>query len=86
MLLDECLPKKGNILYATVEDNGVGRKISKVSQPIFIKKESLGMKLTQERLNILNEVKHIKARFNIIDLFTNENTPAGTKVELSLAA
>jgi hypothetical protein len=44
------------------------------------------MKLTQERLNILNEVKHIKARFNIIDLFTNENTPAGTKVELSLPA
>ncbi len=79
------ISKKDNALYATVEDNGVGRDMSKkVRQPMLIKKESLGMKLTEERLKILNELKKIKAQFKITDLFTKENTPAGTRVELSL--
>ena len=79
------ISKKGNVLFATVEDNGVGRSMSSQgAQPILHKKESLGMKLTEERLKILNELKNIKAQFTIIDLFTDENKPAGTKVELSL--
>ena len=79
------IAKKDNVLYATVEDNGVGRSMSNhVAQPMLHKKESLGMKLTEERLKILNELKNIKAQFTIIDLFTDENKPAGTKVELSL--
>ncbi len=77
--------KKDNTLYATVEDNGVGRDMTKKpQQPLLMKKESLGMKLTEERLKILNELKKIKAQFEIIDLFTRDNRPAGTKVELSL--
>jgi len=48
-----------------------------------LKRESLGVKLTEERLKILNEQKKAKAQFNIIDLFTEENKPAGTRVELS---
>jgi tetratricopeptide (TPR) repeat protein len=77
--------KRDNALYATVEDNGVGRNMSKqVQPPMLIKKESLGMKLTEERLKILNELKKIKAEFKITDLFTKDNQPAGTKVELSL--
>ena len=77
--------KKNNSLYATVEDNGVGRDMTKkTTQNILMKKESLGMKLTEERLKILNELKNIKAEFKITDLFTRENLPAGTKVELSL--
>ena len=79
------IAKKDNALYATVEDNGVGRDTSKEGvRPMLLKKESLGMKLTEERLKILNELKNIKAQFEITDLFTNENKPAGTKVELSL--
>ena len=83
--IDIYISKKDNAIYATVEDNGVGRDMSKqVSQPLLHKKESLGMKLTEERLKILNELKKIKAQFKIVDLFTKENKPAGTKVELSL--
>jgi tetratricopeptide (TPR) repeat protein len=79
------ISKKDNALYATIEDNGVGRDKSKqVQQPMLIKKESLGMKLTEERLKILNELKKIKAEFKITDLFTKDNRSAGTKVELSL--
>ena len=83
--IDIYISKKGSALHATVEDNGVGRDLSrKTAQPIFIKKESLGMKLTEERLSILNKLKNMKAYFTITDLFTTGNHPAGTKVELSL--
>ena len=83
--IDIYLSKNANALYATVEDNGVGRDMSKqVAQPMLVKKESLGMKLTEERLKILNELKKVKAQFSITDLFSNDNKPVGTKVELSL--
>ena len=79
------ITKIDNALHATVEDNGVGRDMSKqVAQPMLMKKESLGMKLTEERLKVLNEVKKFNARFIITDLFTKDNQPSGTKVELSL--
>ena len=77
--------KRDHTLFATVEDNGVGRSITKQGiHPILQRKESLGIKLTEERLKILNEQKAINAQFEIIDLFTSENQPSGTKVELSL--
>ena len=77
--------KNDNALCATVEDNGVGRDMSRqVAQPMLLKKESLGMKLTEERLKVLNEVKKTNAKFIVTDIKSNENKPAGTKVELSL--
>ncbi|CAN5664479.1 hypothetical protein BH11BAC1_BH11BAC1_00080 [soil metagenome] len=83
--IDIFISKKDNALYATVEDNGIGRDMSKnLAHPMLLKKESLGMKLTEERLKILNEIKKIKAQFKITDLFTMENKPTGTRVELSL--
>ncbi len=83
--IDIYLIKKDNALFATVEDNGVGRDMSKkVEYPMLSKKESLGMKLTEERLKILNELKKIKAQFKITDLYTKDDKPSGTKVELSL--
>ncbi|MEO8087965.1 MAG: tetratricopeptide repeat protein [Bacteroidota bacterium] len=83
--IDVFISKKDNALYATVEDNGIGRDMSKnKAHPMLLKKESLGMKLTEERLKILNEIKKIKAQFKITDLFTKENKPIGTRVELSL--
>lgn len=83
--IDIYLIKKDNALFATVEDNGIGRDMSKkVEHPMLNKKESLGMKLTEERLKILNEWKKIKAQFKITDLYTKDDKPSGTKVELSL--
>lgn len=83
--IDISLLKKENILYAIVTDNGVGRNnAQKHIKPIFSKRQSLGIKLTQDRLNTLNETRHINAGFTITDLFDEEQNPAGTKVELSL--
>lgn len=83
--IDISLAKKENVLYGAVTDNGVGRgNAEKNINPIFAKHESLGIKLTQDRLNTLNETRHIDANFTITDLFDEKHKPAGTKVELSL--
>lgn len=77
--------KVNNTLVCTVEDNGIGRDLNKkVGQPMLLKKESLGMKLTEERLKILSELKKMKACFNITDLFNSENKSTGTRIEVSL--
>ncbi len=79
------ISRHNDSIHAVVEDNGVGRESSsQVKHPLLLKKESLGMKLTEERIKIFNELKKIKSHFYITDLFTHENEPAGTKVELTL--
>jgi hypothetical protein len=48
------------------------------------KRESLGMKITQERLNIINQQKKVNATVNIVDLKDQQNNPTGLRVELLL--
>jgi tetratricopeptide (TPR) repeat protein len=79
------ITKKGEELHCTVEDDGIGRDLSKkVEKPMLLKKESLGMKLTEERLKIINELKKFKSEFRIVDLTSADNKPNGTRVELSI--
>lgn len=76
--------QKGNELHAVVEDNGIGRKgVEEVDQTNELKKESLGMKLTEERLRIFGELKKFSARLQVTDLFQGEISN-GTRVELIL--
>ncbi len=71
-------------LVCIVEDNGVGRNYESSQKSFAFKKESLGIRLTEERLKIINAVKKVNACFNITDLFTTDNKPCGTRVELVL--
>jgi sensor histidine kinase YesM len=83
--IDIALSKKEGVLYAIVTDNGTGRSNKESDlKPLPLKRESLGTKLTQDRLNTLNETRNTHARFTITDLFDEKQSPAGTKVELSL--
>jgi tetratricopeptide (TPR) repeat protein len=83
--IDIYLAQKDDMLFATVKDNGVGRKnSSKVNHSPFVKKESLGMKLTEERLKVINETKKTNSYFKITDLYSDDEAPSGTEVELSL--
>lgn len=78
------ISKKEQELHVIVEDDGVGRyNNSQFQQPSFFKRESLGIKITQERLYILNRIKNINAAFKIVDL-TKNDIATGTRVELNL--
>lgn len=68
---------EGNLLKVQIEDNGVGRQRNKVKEGY----ESLALKVTEERLNLLNTVyKQNTGSLRFVDLFDAQLAPIGTKV------
>jgi tetratricopeptide (TPR) repeat protein len=70
------IKKEAEMLYCIIEDNGYGRKQKETLKTV--PKKSFGLKITQERLDILNKINNTKAQFKIFDL------EPGTRVELRL--
>jgi len=77
---------EGKLMQCTIEDNGIGRKKAmEIKRKSDSKKHrSLGMKVTQERLDILNEKNKGEVSVKIIDLKDESGNPRGTKVELRI--
>ncbi|MCT4581675.1 MAG: histidine kinase [Flavobacteriales bacterium] len=72
---------KEGVLYCTIDDNGVGRAAAaKLKARRKIKSKSVGMRITKDRLNILNEDSNI----NVIieDKKDKESLATGTKVTI----
>ncbi len=78
------LTSKNNFLICTIIDNGIGReKSSEIKRTMpGTKHKSLGMKITEDRLRIINEVSNSKLSVTITDLKDEEGNALGTKVEL----
>jgi hypothetical protein len=76
-----------NMIHYVIEDNGIGRDQSgiynRLNKPYH---KSVGMKLTQDRINIFNQHSDTADSVKIIDLFDDENKPAGTRIEFALKA
>jgi ligand-binding sensor domain-containing protein/two-component sensor histidine kinase len=71
-------------IICTIQDNGIGRKKSQAlrtssKQPAH---ESMGMKITGERLEVLNRIHHSHLSVQITDLEDAHKNALGTKVEL----
>ncbi len=77
-ILISIIKLNGNLIIS-VEDNGVGRKNSTKENNLF-SKESMGIKITRERLTRL---KNKNSRLEITDLISN-NIPTGTRVQIIL--
>jgi ligand-binding sensor domain-containing protein len=78
------LSSENNFLICTIVDNGIGReKASEIRRMMPVKNyRPLGMKITEDRLRILNEINNSKLSVTITDLKDSNNQPLGTKVEL----
>ena len=72
-----------NMIKCIVEDNGCGGATLPTTDSNK-KRKSLGIKITQDRLNIINQLKKAKAVVNIFDLKDAENKPYGSRIELLL--
>jgi tetratricopeptide (TPR) repeat protein len=72
--------KEDNMVICTVEDNGVGRqKAMEMKETTAAHKdESLGMKITSDRIDIINKIKKTKAIISVTDL------SEGMRVEVKL--
>jgi ligand-binding sensor domain-containing protein len=76
---------KGNQLHICIEDNGIGRKRSeeiKARQPV--RNSSHGMKVTAERMAMLNNKVNEQSEILITDLTDSSGIPCGTRVDLVL--
>ncbi len=83
-LLTITIRNEEQFIVCTITDNGIGRKKAaeiKRTMP-GNKHKSLGMKITEERLRILNEISQSKHSVKIIDLINDDGSAAGTTVEL----
>jgi tetratricopeptide (TPR) repeat protein len=78
---------QGDTIKYTIQDNGIGREKAKVynmhNKPYH---KSVGLKITEERINIYNDAPEKKDAINIIDLYDANKKPDGTKVEIVLKA
>ncbi|HTE25304.1 two-component regulator propeller domain-containing protein [Flavitalea sp.] len=74
-----------NMIKVVIEDNGVGReKAKELRSKSATTRKSLGMKLTENRLSLLNKYAELTASVDIIDLKTEGETAEGTKVVLKI--
>lgn len=74
-----------NLLEATIEDNGVGRKkAEELRSKTTLKKKSYGAEITKNRIETLNKTLTEKTFFEIIDLYNPENEAIGTKVLIKI--
>jgi sensor histidine kinase YesM len=67
-------------LQMEIIDNGIGRKKSaEIKQQKLLKRKSVGIKLSKERLKHFGENYNNTSDLNITDLYDNDE-PIGTKV------
>ncbi|MEZ5199375.1 MAG: tetratricopeptide repeat protein [Bacteroidales bacterium] len=80
-ILELDFEKQDGILKCSVLDDGIGRKkANEINRILNPEHQSLGMKVTQERLQTLQKDKNTLAGIEIRDLTNNAGEPAGTLV------
>lgn len=78
------IAEKDNMLIFEIEDDGIGRAAAqKLRQQNFPGHKSIGLKVTEERLKLINE--HHNVSFEIEDLMDESHQPLGTKVRIWIA-
>ncbi len=75
--------KPNRMLYCLIEDNGIGRVKREAlkegsQQSDYISK---GIQITKDRLQLVNELRDRPANFKITDLYDEDGSPRGTRVE-----
>jgi ligand-binding sensor domain-containing protein len=82
--IEVLISQSEKYIICTIQDNGIGRKKAqekrlRSSQPSH---ESMGMKITSERLEVLNRMHHSDLSVKITDMEDERRNALGTKVEI----
>jgi sensor histidine kinase YesM len=81
--LDILLRVYADILTCTITDNGVGRAVAAAaSSKSAQKRKSMGIDITQQRLNLINGPADNGHSVAIEDLYDSQGAPAGTRVTI----
>jgi len=72
-------------LFLTVRDNGIGRKqASEEADKKSTRYHSMGLKLTEERIDLLRQTRDRKSKVTINDLVNTDGSSAGTEVVVKI--
>ena len=85
-LVKISITKKDEDLQCVIEDNGIGRaKAAEIkAQKPTNHKRSMGMQITQDRIEIINKLYNMNASVQIHDMTDAGGVAKGTKVELTI--
>ena len=74
-----------NRIVCTIVDNGIGRRNSSlINQGKLKHHESLGMKVTEERIHMIENSTNQRVEIDIIDLEDSHGNAIGTKVMIKI--
>jgi lipopolysaccharide biosynthesis regulator YciM len=83
--LDIQIRMEDQAVHCVITDNGIGRKKAEGLKSKSVEKsKSLGLKITTDRLALLNEDRNIQSFYQIHDLVAEDGSAAGTKVALQI--
>ncbi|MBL0135104.1 MAG: histidine kinase [Chitinophagaceae bacterium] len=73
------------LLHVEISDNGIGREkaMEHKSKSATVQK-SFGLKMTSERLEVLNQIYKTKTEVDIVDLKDSDGNSSGTKIILDI--
>ncbi|HBS86867.1 MAG: hypothetical protein A2W91_12615 [Bacteroidetes bacterium GWF2_38_335] len=78
------ISREDDLIICSVEDNGIGRVKSREINERQKSHESLGTKITKNRLQLINSLYGNQLNLKYIDLMDGSGNPIGTKVVLNL--
>lgn len=78
---------ENDFIKYVIEDNGIGRVQSQgYNQLNKLHHKSVGLKITEDRILLFNGEENLNGFIKITDLYTAENAPGGTRVEVKIKA
>ncbi|HXL58466.1 MAG TPA: histidine kinase, partial [Chitinophagaceae bacterium] len=75
---------RDDILYCNICDNGIGRAASIIKEETETGKKSLGINLTEHRLQLIDPLRKEKVGIKIHDLINDSGHNAGTCVDINI--
>lgn len=77
------IARDGQLLRIEVEDDGIGRaKAAELKSRSALKKRSMGMSITQQRLAMIEKQQGMRCEVRVEDLVLPDGEPGGTRVTL----
>lgn len=74
-----------HLLEVVITDNGIGReKAAVLKSKESNRHKSFGIKMTNERLQVINQLYDIQTKVTITDLYNADHLPAGTRVVIQI--
>ena len=74
-----------NLLHIEITDDGIGRqRAAEFKSKSATKHKSFGMKLTADRIELINQLYQIRTQVNVVDLVDAEGRATGTSVLIEI--